>query len=398
MKLLFISYWGVDEGLTSATVLPHLKILSSFNSIETIVFCSIERHSSDIKKIGIDKVEYVPLYSQPSNSVLLTKFFDFTSFSKRIIEICNEYSIDLIFCRSAMAGAIGYLVHKKTKIPFVVESFEPHADSMRESGVWKLYDPRFWIQKHFEFRQKKTANAILPVSSSYFQKLINEGVEKNRIKMMPCCVDVDRFRLNPQVRRSKREELKIEPDEIVGIYVGKFGGIYYDEESFVLFKEAFDFFGPTFKLIILSADGHELIKSKLSKHKISLRHVILHKAKHECVPDYLATADFAFSTIKPVASRLYCSPIKNGEYWANGLPILTELGIGDDSEIILNEGGGVILDMGNREKSFLTLKKLLGQGRLNLAETISKLAYKYRRMELVENTYKELISESMSGY
>ena len=391
MRLLFVSYWGVREGLTSATVLPHLKILSRLSAVEKILFCSIERNGIGVQNLGIEKVEHIPLFSLPSRSILLTKFTDFNSFSVQIMKLCKESDIDLIICRSPMAGAIGYMVWKRTKIPYIVESFEPHADSMLESGVWKRFDPRLWIQKYFEFKQKRTAKMILPVSDHYFTVLLKEGIEEGRIVTMPCCISLSDFEFDPVRRIRKRAELKIQENEIVGIYVGKFGGIYYDDEAFSLFKSSFIYFGESFRLVILSADNYDDIIAKMKKYEIPLHRIHLSEEAHKNVPDYLSAADFAFSTIKPVSSRLYCSPIKNGEYWANGLPILTEYGIGDDSDIIMKEGGGIILSMSNPNASFADLQGLLNQGRLHLAKSISKIAYRHRRLELVEDIYKSII-------
>lgn len=393
MKLLFISYWGVGEGLTSATVIPHLRTLSGINSIEQIIFCSIERDGGAIENVDIHKVKHIPLFSRSSSSSLYTKFNDFTTFPKSIVQLCREFAIDLMVCRSPMAGAIGYLVWKKIRIPYIVESFEPHALSMWESGVWRWYDPRLWVQLFFEAKQKKTADKILPVSNHYFLALQKQGIDRNRLVTMPCCVSLKKFEFDPKARIAKRELLGISEHETVGIYVGKFGGIYYDDEAFRLFKNSLNFFGKTFKLMILSADSREKIAIRLERNKIPLDRVFFNAVPHSNVPDYLSAADFAFSTIKSVPSRIYCSPIKNGEYWANGLPILTEKGIGDDSDIIVHEGGGIILDMDNQVASLEAMKSLLTIGRLPLARVIAQVAYKHRRLELVEEVYRELIAD-----
>jgi len=393
MKLLFLSYWGVGEGLTSATVIPHLRILSALDSIEQIIFCSIERKGEAIENVDIDKVRHIPLFSSSSSSSLYTKFKDFTTFPNTIVQLCREFAIDVMVCRSPMAGAIGYLVWKKIKTPYIVESFEPHALSMQESGVWRWYDPRLWIQYFFEARQKKTADKILPVSNHYSLALQREGIDFHRLITMPCCVPLKKFEFSPKGRFAKRELLGVKEHETVGIYVGKFGGIYHDDEAFRLFKSSFDFFGSSFRLVILSPDNREKIEDRLERNRIPLDRVFYSTVAHSNVPDYLSAADFAFSTIKPVPSRIYCSPIKNGEYWANGLPILTEKGIGDDSDIIVHEGGGIILDMDNQVASLEAMKSLLTNGRSRLAESISQVAYKHRRLELVEEVYRGLIGD-----
>src|SRR5690606_39363867 len=66
---------------------------------------------------------------------------------------------------------------------------------------------------------------------------------------------------------------------------------------------------------------------------------------HDEVPKYLSAADLAFSTNKSVPALQYLSPIKYGEYWAAGLPMITTLLEGDDARIIREESGGYLLDV-----------------------------------------------------
>ncbi|NOS93739.1 MAG: glycosyltransferase [Cyclobacteriaceae bacterium] len=396
MRLLFISYWGFNEGLTAATVLPHLKILAEIESIEQIIYCSIERKGDDIRQGSIlhPKILHIPLKSQPKGNVFLTKANDFILFPKQLFQICKAHKIDKMVCRSSMAGALGYLVSRKNNIPFVVESFEPHAESMIESGVWTKLDPRYWIELYFEGQQIKKALKLFPVSNHHKKRLIKEGVSENKIQVMPCCVSLEKFKYTTAARAEIREKLNIGPQQIVGIYVGKYGDIYYDQEAFDLYRDAFDFFGPSFRLIILTEQDRAEVLRKCLQRGIEEQHVFIHRAKHDEVSAYLSAADFAFSTIKPVPSRLYCSPIKNGEYWANGLPIITEMNIGDDSDIIATEGGGVILDRSNPKEAFHKLQQLMAAGRQQNADAIQRLAGKHRSMNVVETIYRHEFNPS----
>ncbi|MCE2995554.1 MAG: glycosyltransferase [Cyclobacteriaceae bacterium] len=394
MRLLFVSYWGLNEGLTAATVLPHLQILAGIETIEQIVFCSIERGSeanTPSPKLH-QKIVHIPLVSQPRGNVFLTKANDFIAFPKQLVRICSEYRIDKMICRSPMAGALGFLASRKNNIPFVVESFEPHAESMIESGVWTKLDPRYWIELFFENQQIKAAGKIFPVSYHHKRRLMEEGLSESKIIVIPCCVALDKFKFDAGKRSMIRQQLGITESQTVGIYVGKYGGIYYDEEAFDLYRKAFDFFGTSFRLIILTEqDRGEVIKKCLARG-IEANFVFVQRAKHEEVNAYLSAADFAFSTIKPVPSRLYCSPIKNGEYWANGLPILTEMNIGDDSDIIAEEGGGVIVDIHQPDAAFQKLKVLIAHGRAKNSEEIQRLAQKHRSMQVVESIYRQEFS------
>jgi hypothetical protein len=399
MTILFISYWGAYEGISSATVIPNLRILSSMEQVERIIFCSIERDNpaTEVLRLG-EKIKHVPLHSDSGQSVFITKTNDFYSFPRQLIRICQQHRVDLMICRSSLAGALGYLVHRKLRLPYVVESFEPHADYMLESGVWKRYDPRLWIQRYFEKCIKTTARIVLPVSYHYREKLLDEGVVANRIIVQPCCVSLTDFAFSESNRSLVRSRHGIPADALVGIYAGKFGGIYYDEEAFALYAEAFHFFGARFHLIILSADDAKRIQQHIIKFNLPADRIVFQKVPHHEVPLYLSAADFAFSTIKAAPSRIFCSPIKDGEYWANGLPILIEDHIGDDSAIIQREGGGVILEPTQARQAFAQIEQIIKPGRARIAGEIARIAFKHRRIALVQSTYKQLFDEIIPNF
>lgn len=387
MKVAYLGYWPAADVLTQAVIIPRLKILSEFPHVSSVVFFSIERTSAPPRSVNIPKVSHRPLYSTPRKNVLLTKLSDFVDMPGQVSEYLKGSGVDLLICNSPLAGAIGYLVHRRIDVPFAVECYEPHADYMLESGVWKFWDARFLILKYFERKQKRSAVKLLTVSRQYSEKLRQEGVPAEKIMFMPNTVSLPDFLFDQHRRQVKRSELKISTDDVVGIYVGKFKDIYYYHEAFELFAAAFRSFGRSFYLIILSSHDHDDIRENLLQRGVPSDRVFIHQAPHAEVPAYLSAADFAFSTIKPAPCRKYCCPVKDGEYWANGLPVLLEPGIGDDSDIIEREGGGIVLDMAHPEEAFAKLRELLKQGREKLATPIQALAFKYRRMELIRAAY-----------
>lgn len=348
MRILFLSYWGLDDPLTISTVFPHLQLLQQRPDVESVLLVTIERTGVTpvfAPAFSTAKLRFAPLVSAPGRNVLLTKTDDFLRFPQQLVKLAADHRSDFLLARGAPAGALAYLVWKQNKLPFYVESFEPHADYMLESGVWKSYDPRYLFQRYWEGKQKQLAQGLLPVAENYRQQLMREGVAADKIVTVPCSVDVAAFGYDESRRRRVRQQLGFAPDAPVGIYVGKFGDIYYDAEAFDLFKAAADHFGPTFRLIILTPNAQGEVLAKLAKVGFTEAQVFVTKAPHAEVPGYLSAADFAFAPIKPAPCRLFCSPIKVGEYWAAGLPVLLTEGVGDDSAIIRQEGGGAVFDL-----------------------------------------------------
>jgi hypothetical protein len=65
-------------------------------------------------------------------------------------------------------------------------------------------------------------------------------------------------------------------------------------------------------------------------------------APHQQVAGILNAADFAICPVKPIPSKRYCSPIKNREYWATGLPVVITNHISTDSELIALKNVGAV--------------------------------------------------------
>lgn len=388
MKLIYLSYWGLSDGLTQSSVIPHLKILAEKQYIDQILFLTIERtRETPTETLGLPKVTYVPLYSRNLKVGLANKINDFIVFTRQVSRLVAEHQVDHLLCRTSMAGSIGYLVSRKTGIPYSVESFEPHADYMLDAGVWSRWGPKYLFQKYWEDRIKKTSRHVVTVSKHFADK-IHEEIS-GKVYTYGCAVDLERFTFNEESRKAIREQLKIDEQSIVGIYVGKFGDIYYDEEAFVIFKKAFDLI-KNFYLILLTPSDRDRVRNELEGAGVSLSRCFINLVAYHQVPDYLSAADFAFSMVRPAPVRLYCSPIKDGEYWANGLPLLTADNIGEDSELISRYHAGAILhdDLSNLAEAILKVISLAVSERPN-SQAIG-LAKRYRSFHGLHNLYNQM--------
>lgn len=394
MNILYIGYWSVTEGLSEATIKPHLEILANMENINRIVYVSIERSKEKVKCTwDIPKMEHIPFYSPPK-PFFLDKIYDFTVLPKQLILLCAAQKITKIICRTTLAGAIGYLIWGKTRIPYYVESFEPHADYMLKSEVWTKFDPRYWLQYYFEQKQKLTASGLFPVSENYRRKLNNQEKIRCPIEVIPCSVDINKFQFKKSHRIAIRKHYNLSESVIVGIYVGKFGDIYYDNEAFIFFKSCLNYFDDFF-LFVLTPQDQVLIENKFKQVEYPLEKCWLGKVDHNEVSHYLSASDVAFSLHKTSQCSMAFSPIKNGEYWANGLPILTSEGIGDDSDIIKKEGGGLVVDfeqiMSNEQfmKLFLLIQVSNNNRNSNLSVNNGLV---FRGNNIVKLTYKKLIN------
>lgn len=392
MNILFLGYWNLSDPLTEATIFPNLKILQDFSEIKKIVFVNTERAESAPKlkhEFGLDSIIYAPIFSSNLKWGVVNKIDDFIRFPKELTRLVRLHSIDLIIARGAPAGALACIVQQRTGTPFIVESFEPHADYMYESGVWSKYGLKYFFQKRWEERQKKLALGLMPVAENYKRKLIDEGVAEEKIKTVPCTVNFNNFFYDSDKRERMRKKLAIDKNAIVGIYAGKFGGLYLVDEAFDLYSAAFQCF-PSFHLVLLTpVEFHGWVLQQIGSRGIPLERVILRQVSHDQVPHYLCLSDFAFATYKPGLSKSYLSPVKIGEYWACGLPIVLTQGVGDESDYIEKEGGVLFglkdLNLSSLKNIFNKLNDLLR--RSGQREKLSQLAMEHRNEEKTKRAY-----------
>lgn len=380
--------------LTKATVFPNLKMLAKHFPV--IYLATIERRSARSADIP-QGVLHIPYYSFTGFPRFIEKFTDLLFFSWKVLRLSRKARVDVVICRGAMAAAFGVFIFKIFRIPFMVESFEPHADYMMEGNVWRKGSLEYRFQKWIENQSEVHANYLMPVTHNYANHLIQKGVSAQRIAVMPCCVDLETFKFKENSRKAIRERLGISQKVKVGIYVGKFGDIYYKEESFGLFKKAFDFFNGNFFLIILTPQDANEVTKQLAYVKYPMQHSFITSVKNEYVSDYLSASDFAFSLIRTSPSRKYCSPIKNGEYWANGLPILLTKGVGDDEDIIVQNNVGVIIDFEKNAstEALKAIERLMDKGRESLSVEIVGLADRYRNFTIISETYSSVFRERL---
>ena len=384
MNILYINNWELNNPLTISTTIPNLKVLSSFGSINKIVLVTPEYVKSD-DTINISKVIHKPIYL---DSCTLPSIFKYIcqeiKLAKFLLKLTKEYKFNRILARGSPSGGRAWGLSKKTKIPFYVESYEPHSDYMYDAGVWTKLDPRFIIQKYWEKGAMRYASGLFPVSNNYKKKLIDIGVSKDKIAVIPCSADIDKFKFDINRRDYIRKKLNIQKDDIVGIYVGKFGGIYYDKEAFEAFEIAFKKI-KTFHLILLSPISSSDLKNKLDMfadiNPNRIYHCFVHQSK---VADYLSASDFAYALIKSKPSTLYCSAIKIGEYWANGLPIVLSKGVGDDAKILEETKLGAIYNIEYVNDILSIIQQT------NYKAKIVDLARKYRNPRMIRDGYIKL--------
>ena len=390
LKIAYLTYWSIREGLSQATSIPHLEVLSNFSQIEQIDYYTFEKDEIYQKPIIASSVNHYSL-RRSKHSNLIFKIKDYYCAWRTIQSKHKVEKYDLIIERSAFTGIFALLAKLIYGIPFVVESFEPHSDyQINIPNGWSKWGIRYLCLKFFENIEKFFSSVLLPVSNCYKKKLVEQGIPESKVILQPCCVDYSKVKFSSSIRHSVRNQLNIPEANLVGIYAGKFGGLYYEREAFELISDLNEFLNHQFSIILLTPNDREDIFRQLRSIGLDERNVSILFAKPESVFDYLAAADFAFNFHISSKVSNFFSPIKNAEYWSMGLPIIIPVNIGDDSEIVERLEVGIVHDFSQKLNCYQVRNLLDILNRPNSKEVIREKTIVFRSMDLVRSSYSKM--------
>lgn len=394
MNILYITYWSADSPLSKSSAWPFLRSILDMQEVNRVFYVTIEREADMVpldEAIAHEKLQHLPINVLLRAPYALWKALEPIRVRCALSETVDGLTVDLVVARCSPSALYAVPISKRLSVPLIMESFEPHAEDMVHSGVWKAGGLKYRLQRKAERQALKQAHFVYTVSNKYMERLTREGQDPSRISAMPCTVPMNAFVFKPEARTTVRKSLGIGADAVVGIYAGKFGGLYYDEEAFAAYRSAFSHFGTErFYLILLTAISEAEVAVRANHAGIPMERIAVLFVDHAKVPDYLSAADFAFSMIRHNASSPFCSPIKNGEYWACGLPIFSSDFGGDDIDVVQNEKAGVIVqanDVAAFRQAMHEMEALLQTP--NLKQRMRRVAEAYRDEAMIAEAYSE---------
>src|SRR5688572_7947020 len=145
---------------------------------------------------------------------------------------------------------------------------------------------------------------------------------------------------------------------------------------------------------MLSNETDEEIRRQIKRTGLPEKVVTRLFVPHQEIPEYLSLADFAINAQVPVPSKRLGSPLKDGEYWAMGLPVVISPGISEDSDIIEKNSIGAVIDLQQRENFDAAIKQihtlLTGQNKEELRNKIFSIANQYRSFTIAEKIYRSI--------
>ncbi|MBP6311351.1 MAG: glycosyltransferase [Flavobacteriales bacterium] len=389
--VLVITYWSYADALVQTYTLPYLRIMLDVLPPGSSI------HLVTLEKDGnVEPVQDAGIVHHPYayHSLGIRGSLMIVGLVRSLVRVVRRSAITTIHAWCTPAGMIGYLVSMITGCRLILDSYEPHAEAMVENGTWSSGGTAFRVLFFFERLQSRRAQVLIAATEGMREYAKRKyGVEDKPFYVKPACVDLEKFSAKDRKDPELLLSLGLE-DKFVIVYAGKFGGIYLDMEVFEFLREAYDHWGDRVQVLLLTSHSLQELMPSMELVGLPTSIFTIKFVPHNDVPRYMGLGDLALTPVRPVPTKRYCTPIKDGEYWALGLPVIITAGISDDSDIIAANGIGAVLeglDKDSYRKAIGVIDHLLAtQTPEQRYRNVRAVAKKYRNFEIAKSIYSEV--------
>lgn len=354
-KILIIAYYRFSDPVFRSAVLPYFTDFPNKNrflfyliTFEDQGFEKLDTYTQQKEKLKKHNIQWIPVYRLRWRIPLIDRLFEFLFVFFKSVYLINKEKIRGVYSEGFPTAMFGYAITSFTNTKHLIHTFEPHADYMREGKTWGENSWKYQMMKRSEIIIAKNAYRLFTGTNEYISVLESKGVDKNAVIRMPSCIDTNIFRFSAKDRREVREKLGIEKDQKLVCCLGKFGGMYFKEETFELFSTFASSSDYKFRFLIITPLVTKEIESLINSYGLGELTTCCSLSKPKEVSAYLSASDIGLVGVRQKPSKRYCSPIKTGEYLACGLPVIVPKGISDDDVLLKENGIGVLISDANK--------------------------------------------------
>lgn len=346
-RVLYITYDGLTEPLGQSQIVPYLKGLSA-NNVSYYVL-SFEKPVSGYgpkclileKELASFSINWKRLKYHKRISVLATAFDIFQGISNSFW-LVKSNRIKIVHARSYVSSMIAVILAKLCGLKFIFDMRGFWAEERVEAGIWEKDSLLYKLAKFFEkifLRNADTVVVLTMAAKDEIEKVYLNRNGKKNVVCVPTCVDLVRFTLGRPVAPKGGKDSPVEYDLVYSGAVSTWSM----PEKILEFCSVFMSCKNNSRFLILTKED-KLFEKNILKSGLNKDYFSVLSLDYRQMPQYLASCQAGVAFYKPGYSRKGCCPTKVGEYLACGLPVIINSGIGDNDEIIKNEGVGVVID------------------------------------------------------
>lgn len=286
-------------------------------------------------------LEWTQLQWHPGKS-LVSKFADVWSGMLAVTSLrFKGYS--RIVTLGSVAGTYAYVFARLLNMKLFLYQFEPHSEYASDNGMWAKTSLQYRISHFLERRAAEFATAIASGTCFMQERLQLEWKVKGKFFKIATVANDQKFIFDQALRDTTRSRLGINPGQWVLFYPGKFGSLYYYEETALMYRWLHELEPRLHFLIVTPHQDEEVISIFESAGVARENYTIVH-CDYVDIHNYYFAADFAVIAVPPGPSKKFISNIKVGEYLCAGLPFLITKGVSEDYLYADNQKVGVVVD------------------------------------------------------
>jgi len=346
----------------------------------------------------IDGIKVIRVWTYiTANEGFFKRTLDYVSFMiSAVIASFFVKKVDVVIGTSPQFFTVcaAYLVGLFKRRPWVFELRDIWPESIKTVGA--VQDSRVinFLQKIEIFLYRK-ANAIICVTNSFKQYLIDKGIDPNKISVITNGVDSSRFAPKPK-SENLINQLNLKDCFVLG-YIGTHGLAHY-LETIIDSAEKIETAYPDLKIkFIFLGDGASKKQLQVYALDKGISNVIFVDTvfKDEVV-DFWSILDFSITHLKNTSLFKSVIPSKIFESMAMGVPILHGVQ-GESANIIESEDVGVCFvsedseDLTSKILMLVDDKQIISEKKMNCISA----AKKYDRSNLAKNflpIFKSLVN------
>lgn len=351
-RVLFISYNGMLDPLGQTQVLPYLRELAkrgvrftllSFERARAFAPESVAQRDQLRAELSTQGIEWhwLRYHQRPS---LPATIYDVLAGITKAGTLVKRNQIEMVHARGHIPATIALALKKRFGVKMIFDLRGLMAEEYVDAEHWRKNSLPYRITKSTERQILAATDAIVTLTERIWPIIREWDGLRGRTphhEVIPCCVDLARFRFRDEERARRRSELGL-VDQFTIVYSGSLDGWYLTEKMADFFSGFLEVSRGA-HLLWLTTGSHDRVRQLMQSRNVGPeQYSVLSVAAAE-VPSYLAAADAGLAFIKRCVSKLASSPTKNGEYLACGLPLIINAGIGDSDALINDWRAGVLV-------------------------------------------------------
>lgn len=346
-------------------------------------------------RLASEKIYWHPRRHHTGGLLVLKKLFDFTSVFFLLLRL-RLSSTKVIWSYANIAASISWVYSKTLGFKTIITTYEPHSDFMAEVGDWKKESMRYKLLHFLENKAGDDADYLM-TGTDYMVNKMRMRKKHGRAIKGTTGVDENFFQFDASAFQWVKQRHGFNDGDKIILYVGKFGSLYYRQETFELFKIMSERLSLPLRFVVATPDSRDTVMELCAKAGFDFGKVVyLHSISADEVRKYNSASHLGISAIPPTPSQKYRSPTKVAEYLLCGLPFITCRGVSEDDVVVERDQVGVVLPDFSRASINDAIPKIadvLKADKGEMAARCRKSGLGYRSKSALDAVFAEIFKE-----